>query len=212
MGEPHRPSRETFAKSERNRAMYEEHRAGVTLAELARRHGISPTTAAEIVDTVARREALAERFPGVSARTITILTRAGRAFLGREIEALTDLQGTSRGQLRHWARLRWRGFGPASAEEVWSALVAAGIAGADDVARVEAHRTPAVDAAWADAEAVLPEGWKLTDLHLLAGGWRAIAARWPTDARRPGDWEAAQGMTPDAALRALAARLGGRRP
>ena len=58
----------------------------------------------------------------------------------------------------------------------------------------------ALDEAWREAEAALPEGWVITDLVLVAldgvTRWKAVAGR-----------ATGEGPTPAAALRALAARL-----
>lgn len=68
-----------------------------------------------------------------------------------------------------------------------------------------------LDAAWAEAEAALPEGWQLVLLRGLAGDYSAHAediSKRPDD----GSWtheeeRFAFGRTPAAALRALAAKL-----
>lgn len=60
-------------------------------------------------------------------------------------------------------------------------------------------------AAWAEAEAALPEGWAIS---LLWGGerWAAAAGPWPDDGQRRTIYASAD-TTPAAALRALAAAL-----
>ena len=69
---------------------------------------------------------------------------------------------------------------------------------------------PTLDAAWAEAEAALPEGWSIWWLrndHHIEGGWDACAG-WDA-ASNPAEARVASGsgQTPAAALRALAARL-----
>lgn len=70
--------------------------------------------------------------------------------------------------------------------------------------------TPPLDAAWAAAEAALPEGWRLTlgrsdDDYAT---WSAIAVS-PAffEGEIAGGWISGEGPTPAAALLALAARL-----
>ena len=67
------------------------------------------------------------------------------------------------------------------------------------------HLPDSLDAAWAEAEAALPEGWEISSLHLVAPEeWRATANSTTDDEMRflNGD-----GPSLAAALRALAAKL-----
>jgi hypothetical protein len=61
---------------------------------------------------------------------------------------------------------------------------------------------PALDAAWHEAEAALPEGWHLCLLTHEAQGWVATAYR----SRHDGNGFDAAGPTPAAALQALRRR------
>lgn len=67
-----------------------------------------------------------------------------------------------------------------------------------------------IDAAWAEAEAALPEGWMGPSFaEQTEGTWRAYVSRRPTARRReaPPEIVTVVGPTPAAALRALAAKL-----
>ncbi len=71
-----------------------------------------------------------------------------------------------------------------------------------------------LDAAWAEAEAALPEGWQFELGRLnFDGEWEAFAksrAFWEDDLRVPNREQqiaAGEGPTPAAALRALAEKL-----
>lgn len=69
---------------------------------------------------------------------------------------------------------------------------------------------PTLDAAWAEAEAALPEGWRLAIDPYYPTGWEAHAYdinEVPTSARSDHSTGACFGPTPAAALRALAAAL-----
>ena len=72
------------------------------------------------------------------------------------------------------------------------------------VAAWEAATSPdSLDAAWAEAEAALPEGWRLC----LHGSFGSVAFKAVADSQ---EWAAvieAPALTPAAALRALAAKL-----
>jgi hypothetical protein len=69
-------------------------------------------------------------------------------------------------------------------------------------------RADSLDAAWADAEAALPEGWRIKSLSMDAPpAWQAWAGATPEEAPGVDEWEAETGSTPAAALRALAERL-----
>lgn len=74
------------------------------------------------------------------------------------------------------------------------------------------HSPDSLDAAWAEAEAALPEGWAMLQLHHTA----MMDQRWQAEAQsRIGPvvaWNRvrtviAEGLTPAAALRALTAKL-----
>jgi hypothetical protein len=64
-----------------------------------------------------------------------------------------------------------------------------------------------LDAAWAEAEAVLPEGWMLERVWRNAGAWNARAGEGPYPAAIGVQQIGGSGPTPAAALRALAAKL-----
>ena len=64
-----------------------------------------------------------------------------------------------------------------------------------------------LDAAWAEAEAALPEGWVLQGITPSRAEWEALASSWTARAGDKQDWQAGAGPTPAAALRALAAKL-----
>lgn len=85
--------------------------------------------------------------------------------------------------------------------------IAANVA-AERAAIGEGSSGSTLDAAWAAAEAALPEGWAITGLTLRAA---VMAGRyWLVIANRPntrGIGASARGDTPAAALQALAARL-----
>lgn len=65
-------------------------------------------------------------------------------------------------------------------------------------------RADSLDAAWAEAEAALPEGWAITNLGVTQDGWQAWATLVPSHDE---EFEAEYGPTPVAAVRALAAKL-----
>ena len=72
--------------------------------------------------------------------------------------------------------------------------------------------TDSLDAAWAEAEAALPEGWELTQLDLLYYPrrlWRAWILPKDRTAKVWDTFETAEAETPAGALRALAAQLRG---
>lgn len=63
-----------------------------------------------------------------------------------------------------------------------------------------------IDAAWAEAEAALPEGWVIYSLRIHSEGWRASAdSRDPVGRPWHLRYAQASGSTPAAALLALAA-------
>ncbi len=68
-----------------------------------------------------------------------------------------------------------------------------------------------LDAAWAEAEAALPEGWHLCEmtLHCHAGNGDGERGPWLVEAHDGDRWwsECGEGPTPAAALRALTAAL-----
>lgn len=79
------------------------------------------------------------------------------------------------------------------------------VEGWEDAARAALSTTPApLDAAWAEAEAALPEGWRVTRLDYLRlrGEWTAMAEH-----QRDAGSVSAEGPTPAAALLALAEKL-----
>ena len=66
-----------------------------------------------------------------------------------------------------------------------------------------------LDAAWAAAEAALPEGWRLHSITVMDGGWGlwlAVAGR-PVPLWQGRNSESGSGPTPADALLALAAAL-----
>ena len=77
---------------------------------------------------------------------------------------------------------------------------------ADALNEIDGALADSLDAAWAEAEAALPEGGRIYGARrLYDGGWEFSAEWWTYDARyRAGR---ATGDTPAAALRALAAKL-----
>ena len=72
--------------------------------------------------------------------------------------------------------------------------------------------TDSLDAAWAEAEAALPEGWAIVSIFATSSApweWRAFAGLTVNPESDDPFMSWAEGPTPAAALRALAARLRG---
>ena len=119
------------------------------------------------------------------------LERVGQIaeWIATDIEAQTHGVGTTRAE--------WR----KAANEIIDIIEAA----------LQASPAP-LDAAWAEAEAALPEGWRIEMVaSWTRGEWRATAVPTPPNKRvgRGTMWlgKSADGPTPVAALHALAARL-----
>ena len=67
------------------------------------------------------------------------------------------------------------------------------------------HLPDSLDSAWAEAEAALPEGWELIGLDGIPE--QENGAQWEAKSSGPRSDIDATGLTPAAALRALAAQL-----